>query len=127
MSVPGASPGRVSQLVSLVDLAPTLSSLTGVPGWEKWQGTDLSNVFSGDFQVDPRSIHSKFLSRWALINPEGIKVAQETNRTTLHGLVADPLETADFGPNEAALVATFAQEREQFLEECLVIRESLAE
>ena len=127
MSVPGAPPGRVSQWVSLVDLAPTLSSLTGVPGWEKWQGTDLSDVFSGNFQVESKNIYSEFLSRWVVINPEGIKAYEETGRTTLHDLVADPLETYDLRHDEVDLFSELLQARQQYLEECRVILESLAE
>ncbi len=49
-------PGRVSEvLLSLVDLAPTLLSLCGLPVPEEMQGADLSNVVLGKSNQGPDS------------------------------------------------------------------------
>jgi arylsulfatase A-like enzyme len=125
VSVPGALPGRVSPWVSLIDLAPTLASLTGTPAWEEWQGQDHSAYFSDTTPVEPRNIYSEFSTRWAMIQPSGIKVHADSHEATLHDLASDPLETVDIRHDNGELFTELNQEHSQFLVQCELIRDRL--
>ena len=128
MSVPGALPGRVSQRVSLVDVVPTLSALTGIPGWDAWQGADLSAVFGGNTSTEARHLLSEFHGKWALIAPDGWKAYYENSgEYYLHDLVVDPLETADLSGQYPDKLAELLRIREEMVEAGSVIRAELEE
>ena len=128
VSVPGATPGRVSQHVSLVDLAPTLASLTGISTWDAWQGEDLSAVFQGETTLEPRTLFSEFNGRWVVLSPDGWKAYYDGyERDFLHDLAADPLEADNRHDDMAEKWSELTRARYEFLSDSYAIRSRLAE
>ena len=125
MAVPGGTPGRVSQRVSLVDIAPTLSAFTGVAGWDAWQGTDLSAAFSGHTELESRTQYSEYKDRWAVIAADGWKAVGEAHEDYLFNLEVDPLETNNRRHELLDQMDEMRALRAGFVETCQVIRDSL--
>ena len=56
MHVPGRSPQVISETIRLIDVAPTLAELTGVPASGTWQGRS----FAGWLRGETRPVHRPF-------------------------------------------------------------------
>ena len=127
LSVPGATPGRVSNQVSLIDVAPTLSTLIGVPGWEAWQGADLSGFLVGNTEMESRHLFSEFIPSWAVLAPDGWKAHSERLVDYLHDLSTDPLETQDRQFDEPERMTELNRARYAHISDCYDIRSTLEE
>ena len=102
--VPGAktAPRRVEQVVSLIDIVPTVAALLGVPAPQQSQGLDLSPLLSGGSGVPGRPLYAETItparyygagSLLAVI-VDGWKYI-ETTRPELYDLRRDPGETVN--------------------------------
>jgi len=113
-------PGRVvEEQVGLVDLAPTLLELAGVPGLPDVQGRSFAGLLRGD--------RGGYLERPIvsadLIGGESVRTRQRKFIATkkgplLYDLVADPRETADRTAADAAGVAAARAVLEQAHDAC---------
>lgn len=110
--VPGLAPTRVTQPVSLVDLAPTLLDVLGLPPADTHQGRSLLPLLRGA-TLPPAPVFSETLYRqhhakWAVVL-ERWKLIWDRNRgvVRLFDLAADPREQrnlADAHPDRRALL-----------------------
>ncbi len=101
---PGVPAGRVAAPVSLVDLAPTVLDLAGLPA-EGMAGRSLLPVATGDEQAAAsltarpqpvgRPLYGKEL--WGVVQ-DGQKWTTRAGREHLYDLAADPAERIDLGP-----------------------------
>jgi arylsulfatase A-like enzyme len=105
-------PIRVERLVGLVDVAPTLAGLLGLPPLAGTDGVDLSPLVRGAaVNAPPRPLlcesltptryganplHGLVGERWKFIR---------TTRSELHDLTRDPAESDDLAAREPAIVA----------------------
>lgn len=88
--------------VSLIDLAPTLAGLCGLPGQSGWRGLDLSAVLAGGEQVPPDrelfALHRPLgdwmgTEPWRMIEIGDRKyIWHQTDRPELYDLKSDPYE-----------------------------------
>ncbi|MCX5796105.1 MAG: sulfatase [Elusimicrobia bacterium] len=110
---PGLAPRRVSSLVELVDVAPTLLELAGLPKPGPFEGRSLLPLMRGQEDVPERPVfgaatatwnesgaikHYVRDSRWKLVSEE------PGGKTSLYDLAADAEETKDVSathPDEA--------------------------
>lgn len=116
MRLPGVIPAgrRVEANVGLIDLAPTLLDLLGLPIPETMQGSSLlPSLAAGD--EDPERPHfgyaaappseSASFGRWKLIRDLGT----QPPRSRLFDLESDPLEQSDLADTQPVVVGTLAQ------------------
>jgi arylsulfatase A-like enzyme len=120
---PGIEPGRVTEPVSLLDLAPTLFELLGLPGTELFEGSPLitydgfkfalrqesAPVFS---EVSHHGIHQDSLraGNWKVVRdygPGGRGVGTPTD--SLYNLVEDGAEFTDLSLDEQRLFERLLQ------------------
>jgi choline-sulfatase len=102
--VPGGAPRRVADPVSLLDLAPTLLDLTGVP-WpdehaEDLDGTSLAGLMNGEAASRPGPVVAEYLA-------EGVNAPVVMVRRGMHKLIAspgDPDQLYDVASDPAELV-----------------------
>jgi arylsulfatase A-like enzyme len=97
--IPGVTPGQRTEQVSLVDIAPTLLSLTGISDDAPLDGHDLVPSLLGApaelRNVDhPVAIHEEL--QWSLVEwPHQLIVRPAENIVELYDLEQDPKETTD--------------------------------
>ncbi|HUS30646.1 MAG TPA: sulfatase-like hydrolase/transferase [Kofleriaceae bacterium] len=97
--IPGVVPGQRTEQVSLVDLAPTLLALVGIPADAPFDGHDLVPTLLGAPQPlrnagHPIAIHEEL--QWSLVDwPHQLIVRPEDNLVELYDLEQDPKETTD--------------------------------
>jgi arylsulfatase A-like enzyme/Tfp pilus assembly protein PilF len=107
-----AKAARIQRLVGLIDVAPTLAGLLGLPPLAGADGVDLSPLVRGaDVKAPPRQLvcesltptryganplHGLVGERWKLIR---------TTRPELYDLTRDPSESADLAAGEPGIVA----------------------
>ncbi len=114
ISVPGLSrPGRkVDGEVSIIDIAPTLLGLAGIPKPRGLEGVDLSSLFSGGNTPPSRAVYSE-LYRGGSMN---IQISERVNSKKLihhfkrrqaeaYDLSADPSEVDALSPTTPALAS----------------------
>ena len=124
ISVPGKRPAVCDSLVELIDLYPTLSSLTGLPSQKRLQGKDISAMLDDPthqvretaFSVAP--MRNGFLLRkknWAYIQYE----EDASEGVELFDLVADPNQYVNLAkdPRYTERVARFESELGEKLRE----------
>ncbi|MFT3765855.1 MAG: sulfatase [Minicystis sp.] len=96
--LPGAPARKVTKPVTLVDLAPTILDLFGVPTPGEMMGQSLVPFFRGEDPVITRPIvaDSSRLQR-AIVFPDGMKIIHDRRRDTveLFDLKKDPKELHD--------------------------------
>lgn len=98
---PGIRRGRIPESVSLLDVAPTILDLTGVPA-EAMVGVSLVDLAARDDGARDASFSRKLGIGWMLYGPEqwgvlreGKKYVSGAGRERLFDVVADPGETHD--------------------------------
>jgi arylsulfatase A-like enzyme len=107
--IPGVAPGQRTELISLVDLAPTLLSLTGVsPGDLKLDGMDLLPVLLDApalLRPPPRplAIHEEL--QWSVVEwPYQLIVRPADNVDELYDVEKDPGQQNNLAANAAEIV-----------------------
>jgi arylsulfatase A-like enzyme len=111
-SVPGASARRVDAPVSLLDVAPTVLDLFGLPIPGELMGASLAPYFRGDHLPSGRPIFMENRSAYALLFADGYKAIIEPTRKreALYHLPTDPGELenlVDLQPEKAARYLEF--------------------
>jgi len=108
--VPGVAPGVRTDLVSLVDLAPTLLDLIGTPtAMQPLDGTDLvPALFDAPAALRPQhraiAIHEEL--QWSVVEwPYQLLVRPADDIVELYDLDRDPLEHTDLGAAHADIVS----------------------
>jgi arylsulfatase A-like enzyme len=108
--------GRVAAPVSLIDLFPTLSQITGLPDATKRVDRSLVPALRGE-EISPRACYSQTLepfveAGWAPL--QGLTTDRwryvRTTRPELYDLVADPGELNNLAEREPEQVRTFEAE-----------------
>jgi len=90
---PGTPARRVSDLVSHVDLAPTLLDLAGLPPLEQGRGISLVSLMAGEKAPEPRAVFSDTEGESALYGPDRLtRVLGRGLSTRLNGS-AGPLQS----------------------------------
>ncbi len=109
LHVPGVAPGQRRDLVSLVDLAPTLLDLLGAPtAMQPLDGIDLvPAMFDAPTQRPPPdravAIHEEF--QWSVVEwPYQLLVKPADNLVELYDLERDPTEHADLATTNPEIV-----------------------
>ena len=108
---PGVSPGlRIANVVSTMDLFPTLVAIAGVPAPEVLQGVSLAPLLRGD-ELPGRSVFASFSregTELRMVRMGSFKLHLEDGDLSLYDVVADPLEQH----NLVGLEERFAQQLE---------------
>jgi arylsulfatase A-like enzyme len=110
LRVPGVAPGQRTDLVSLVDLAPTLLDLLGAPAaMQPLDGIDLTSALVDAPDQRPPAdraiaIHEEL--QWAAVQwPYQLLVKPADNLVELYDLDADPTEKTDLSAAKPEVVA----------------------
>jgi arylsulfatase A-like enzyme len=121
--VPGVAPRRVKDPVALVDLAPTIAEVMGVPSAPTFVGRSLVPAMLGE-ALPPRPIFAELLRApsWdhearAVISPDGKhKLIARDGGYELYDLEADPEERRDLSRSDAATLEAMKRELLRFVE-----------
>lgn len=97
----GLTPRRVSAVVGLIDLAPTVLSLLGLPGLEGAEGRSLVPLLAGD-EFAPAPAFTEFGNRQR-VTTEALSLVVYDRRVKLYA-AADPAEQQDLAGNEREAV-----------------------
>ena len=115
LRAPGVPAGAVvERQVGLVDVAPTLLSLAGLPHDRRSAGTDLGPLLRGEGEPRPAvwsTTDPAFPGRQLARRGRGRKVILRTDGVAVHDLLADPAELRDVGAagvDRSALEAEYA-------------------
>lgn len=95
--LPGVTPRRIDDRVSLMDVAPTLVDLFGVPAPARWMGQSLTGYLRGERPALDRPIVAEARLKRAMVMPDGLKIVHDTRNHTveLYDLARDPGELED--------------------------------
>jgi hypothetical protein len=101
-SIPGVAARHVSDPVSLLDVAPTVLDLFGLPTPAAFMGISLSPYFRGENAPEGRPIYMENRSAYALVFADGYKAIIEPRRKreAVYHLRNDPGETEDLTESE---------------------------
>ena len=120
---PGVSTGQTSAQVRIVDVAPTVLSLLGLPPLDETQGVDLAASFRGE-ALAPLWAHSEsFYPRlhygWSELQSiqDGRFKYIRAPRPELYDLHADPGELDDLSQSDPERLQSLSQRLDQMLEE----------
>lgn len=114
VSAPGFAPARVPERVRLVDLAPTLCELAGLPGALRGRGRSLVPLMRGEGEAgerpclaelalrEPTAADALVLGRWKVVVP------RSGGAPELYDLERDPRELRDLAPTSPERVAELA-------------------
>jgi arylsulfatase A-like enzyme len=118
--VPGVKAQRISQYVQMMDIGPTLTTLTGVKASTQWQGKDQAPaILKGE--NTSQVVYSEYAHTKMVIDPNGLKlILGEKESPLLFDLKVDPLESknlagersGDLARLKAAVSRTFNQSME---------------
>jgi sulfatase-like protein len=108
---PGATPLKVGRVASVIDIAPTILDLIGLPAAPRHEGTSL---------LEPRGRMALFFTDYTL-GWLGLRdgcwkflYEVESRRSRLFDVCADPAETADRSRSEPARVAAYRDRVERW-------------
>lgn len=102
---PGVKAGRMKAFGQLVDVAPTLSDLAGVPKGKGWQGKSMVGAMAGGAGHSD-VIYSEYAGHRMAIEPTtGLKLILGDGPVKLYDLNADPLERTNLAETRAADIA----------------------
>lgn len=103
VKAPGMAPARVGHWTQLIDVAPTLADLAGLPHGPRWMGRSQAGVLRGEAPlVGP--VYGEYGPLQTLITPEGWKLTLGDGAAKLFDLRVDPHERNDLGPVRGLLV-----------------------
>jgi arylsulfatase A-like enzyme len=93
--LPNVAPRRVSEIVSLVDLGPTVLDLMGLPAPGSNMGESLTPFLRGESPKLTRPLFAERRHAQALLFPDGIKAILNWQKGTeeIYDLGRDPNET----------------------------------
>jgi arylsulfatase A-like enzyme len=126
--VPGLKPSRTEALVSVLDLAPTISELTGVRLRHRCSGLSLVPLLEGEagaaFAARTAFVHQNAHNYsvavregpWKLIWPVAREHALLSSRPELYHLEDDPGERVDLAAKEPGRVAALRRHLEPWIE-----------
>jgi choline-sulfatase len=117
--VPGAQPAVRDDVVQLIDLAPTIASLLGVPPAASWQGRSLAPALAGK-PLEPRPAFSELLPAPEWDHEAKAMVTADGKRHVYYRISDSKWEIYDLAtdPDEKINIASGAGARE--LERALV-------
>lgn len=111
---------RVENVVSVVDLLPTVVELASLPSPDGVEGRSLVPLVNGSDGGRDRSVylelHPPNPSMRALVNGHWKLVTGSHNQPALYNLQADPGENKDVAADQAQLANRFASELETWLQ-----------
>jgi arylsulfatase A-like enzyme len=136
-------PRRISDLVGLIDLAPTILDLIGAPAPESFQGQSLRPLLDGSSgpdrvafsELDRRGLlavrRGRFkyvtldpeLIQWPEGHPEGRRRFRSV-REDLYDLESDPGELHDLSARRPDLMDMFREQKSAFLRMVALLRET---
>jgi len=113
LKVPGVAPGRRADWSQIIDVAPTLADLAGVPRGQRWQGrSHAANIVDAKAPPPGGSVYTEYGDYRALISADGMKLILGYGNAKLYNLPADPLEANDLAPVRGMLVDRLKAEME---------------
>jgi arylsulfatase A-like enzyme len=105
VKVPGVTPGRRAAWSQIIDVAPTLADLAGVPRGQRWQGrSHAANIVNAAAPAPGGSVYTEYGNYRALISADGMKLVLGYGNAKLYNLQSDPHETNDLAPVRGMLV-----------------------
>ena len=112
---PGVTPRTIAAPQSLVDLAPTLLELLGLPALPGAQGRSIAPLLAGQ-TPDDAPVFSEWRSRRAIARgADRLLCDTMTNACELYDLRADAAERHDLSMKQPALAASLAGQLNAFL------------
>jgi arylsulfatase A-like enzyme len=107
---PDVEPRMVDDLVSLIDIGPTVLDLFDLPTPAHFMGQSLAPYLRGETPKLTRPIIGEARSLLAYVTPERLKVILDTDtgRTELYDLRKDPLELDNIADDTARLARPLA-------------------
>jgi hypothetical protein len=106
LRVPGVKPGIRTDLVSLVDIAPTLLDLLGAPTAIATEGVDLAPALFGEALPQGRAVVVHEQQQWSVVAwPYQLLVKPADNLVELYDLDRDPLEHDNLAPAHPDIVS----------------------
>jgi arylsulfatase A-like enzyme len=106
LRVPGIKPGVRTELVSLVDIAPTLLDLLGAPTSMTTDGVDLTPALFGEPLPAGRAVVVHEEQQWSVVEwPYQLLVKPADNLVELYDLEKDPLEHENLAAAQPDLVS----------------------
>jgi arylsulfatase A-like enzyme len=106
LRVPGVKPGVRTDLVSLVDVAPTLLDLLGAPTAMTTDGVDLAPALFGESLPPGRAVVVHEQQQWSVVEwPYQLLVKPADNLVELYDLDQDPGERNDLAATHPDLVS----------------------
>lgn len=116
MHVPGAAPRRVSTPVELIDVAPSLLGLLGVPVAPSMQGNDLRPLFASD-DADRGPVFGSAGTKHMVVDwPHKLIVDLRFGTIELYGLDEDPRERENLADARPELVRALRGELQAWLD-----------
>lgn len=131
LCVPGVESGRLRDYVSMIDIAPTLLDLTGIPAPESFRGLSFAPALFGDAGFEPRTEIFAELARAPgaeaqMLLVDGAKVVQywqpSSEAVELYDLQADPGERTTLLERDSTLANALLQRLEATIDSARLIR-----
>ncbi len=94
VKVPGVAAAQRNELVQLLDIAPTLADLVGLPAAAAWQGRSLVPAFRGE-STEPRAAYAEYGNIRTVIAPDGLKLIEGDGAAKIFQIFEDPGELRD--------------------------------
>jgi arylsulfatase A-like enzyme len=116
IELPNAEPRTVKDFVSLMDLAPTVLDLFGIPTPGSWMAESLTPFLTGGRGDPNRLILMEEFSQSAMLFPDGLKVMKRRGALELYDVLRDPKEDhnlwderGDEGPKRLELLEAYVR------------------
>lgn len=92
VQIPGVAPRTAKEFVSLMDFAPTVLDIFGVPTPGLWTAESLIPFLAGGRGDPTRVLLMERRSHKAMLFPDGLKVMKRGNAHELYDVIRDPEE-----------------------------------